>query len=97
MIDPEALSTTATALADWAENEGRPVTDQELRAALAELGHPRSLVTGVIAECIVKGRLQVDEQGNFTLGNRDRPDSSRAPLPDARSNVLLGDEASSLI
>ena len=70
MIESEALSTTATALADWAENEGRPVTAQELRAALAELGHPRSSSTWVIAECIVKGRLQVDEQGNFTPGSR---------------------------
>jgi hypothetical protein len=68
MTESESLSIIASALAEWAENASRPVTHEEIRAVLAELGHPRSLVTGVIAECIVKGRLQVDEHGNFVLG-----------------------------
>jgi hypothetical protein len=70
MTEPESLSIIASALAEWAENACRPVTHEEIRTALAELDHPRSLVTGVIAECIVKGRLRVDEQGNFVLGTR---------------------------
>lgn len=70
MIESETLSIISSALAEWAEDAGRPITHQEIRATLAELGHAPSLVTGAIAECIVKGRLQVDEQGNYTLGTR---------------------------
>lgn len=50
MTEPESLSIIASALAEWAENACRPITHEEIRTALAGLDHPRSLVTGVIAE-----------------------------------------------